>query len=92
MNAKEFSVILYYKGKAMRKLSQIDDSILIMEQIVKLDDEWGIKAIYFLAKIRVKQKNFYEAHHTLTRLVNPDVNSKISKFKSMIEGVLLIKL
>ena len=66
-----------------------------MEQLIGIAPEeiWVIKAIYFIAKMRVKAKDFYEAYHTLCRLPkNGKINQKISDFKQLIEGVIMVFL
>jgi len=82
---------LYYKGKILNHLSQPSEAMLVIEQILGtgVKGEWKIKALYIMAKIRVKQKDFYEAYHTLNRLSDKIENNKVSSFKKLIEGVIL---
>lgn len=74
----------------MRRLHQTDDAIIVLEQVITIDysNAWTVKSLYSIAKIRAKQKNFYEAHYTLNRLPS-DVHPKILAFKKLIEGVIL---
>ena len=81
--------LLYYKGKILKMQKMSGDAMLTMEQLVGVDEEaWSIKALYFIAKIRVKEKNFYEAYHTLNRLPIVEEDTKIAVFKKLIEGVM----
>lgn len=81
---------LYYKGKILIRLSQQSEAMLAMEQMLGAggEDELRIKALYCIAKIRVKQKDFYEAYHTLNRLPEKIENKKVAVFKKLIEGVI----
>ena len=79
---------LYYKGKIQNRLLQQGDSVLTLEQILRNENEWNAKALYYIVKIRVKQKNFYEAYHTLNRLPKSLENQKISDFRKLTEGVM----
>lgn len=80
---------LYYKGKILNHLAQPSEAMLIMEQILGtgVQNQWSIKALYYIAKIRAKQKNFYEAYHTLNRLPEKVEDEKVKVFKKLIEGV-----
>ena len=61
-----------------------------MEQILGSSgsDELRIKAIYYIAKVKLKQKDFYEAYYTLTRLPEKIDNPKIQMFTKLVEGVI----
>lgn len=60
-----------------------------MEQVVSYEFEqtYYLKALYFILKTRIKQKDFYEAYHTLNRLPSQINHPKIEGIKSLIEGV-----
>ena len=93
LNMNENQVkILFYKGKSLKCIKQADDAIIVLEQVITLDysNDWTIKALYCIAKIRAKQKNFYEAHYTLNRLPNDIQCPKITTFRNLIEGVYLL--
>lgn len=57
------------KGKIQRKKGQANDAIINFEQVIKYDKEgdFSLGAIIKIAKIKLKQKDFYGAHHTLQR-------------------------
>ncbi len=56
-------------GKIQRRKGLTSDALINFEQVIKYDKEGAaaVAAIIKMAKIRLKQKDFYEAHHTLQR-------------------------
>ena len=63
-----------------------------MDQIsgISYNGEWNLKSLYYIAKMKVKQKDFYEAQYILNRLPEEIVNKKINDFRKLIEGVYYI--
>ncbi len=61
----------------------------MMEQLVGLaiNVAWTAKALVYIAKIRVKAKDFYAAYHTLARLPQDVHDPKVEAFKQLVEGV-----
>jgi len=62
----------YYKAKALERLNNLDDAVLSFEQVLKLSDSSGpsgmkSNALYEITKIRVRQRDFYEAYYSLQR-------------------------
>ncbi len=82
--------LLYFKGKTQRRMKLFEEAVLTMEELVGADmgGAWTDRAIYLMAKIRTKQKNFYEAYHTLGRLPKTVAEPKIAAFGNLVEGVL----
>ncbi len=84
--------MLYVKGKLLNKQGAPGDSVLTMEELIgtDVDESWTARALYYIAKIRTKEKNFYEAYHTLNRLPkSADIGPKIESFRKLVEGVSL---
>jgi hypothetical protein len=50
-------------------MNNYNDAILHFEQVIKLSDDNFLQSssLYEIAKIRVEQKDFYEAHYNLKR-------------------------
>ncbi|CAI2363482.1 unnamed protein product [Moneuplotes crassus] len=83
----------YYIGKIYTKLDDTNSAILHFEQVLKFSDEkyFSGNALYEMAKIRIKQKNFYEASFTLQRAIDKDFKSKrLILYKEFTEGVLYL--
>lgn len=60
----------FFKGKILHKLGSIHDATLHFEQVIKYDNnqsELTGNALFEIAKIRVKEKDFYEASFNLQR-------------------------
>ena len=72
----------------MKHLGQDSEAILTMEDALKLGFNEG-KALYCMAKIKGKEKDFYEANYMLNRIkiIN---DPKIVAYKKLIEGVYYI--
>ena len=50
-------------------------------------EDWKTKALYYIAKLKTKQKNFYEAQYTLNRIYNEIAYPKINDFIVLIDAV-----
>jgi len=61
-----------------------------MEQLACNDNEWNGKALYWIGKIRAKEKNFYEAYHAMNRLPQDSMSQKIADFHKFVEGVIFL--
>lgn len=88
-NAKAY----YYKAKSFEKLGSYDDAVLSFEQVSKLssDEYLHNNALYEITKIRVKQRDFYEAHHALQRADKPkQKHQKLVLYQGFTEGVILL--
>jgi tetratricopeptide (TPR) repeat protein len=83
----------YYKGKIFKKLNQQSDAVLHFEQVIKHNSDEALtgSSLFEIAKIRIKEKDFYEAYHNLQRAVHFEFKSKkFSQYKFFTEGVLFI--
>lgn len=83
----------YYIGKIYAKQDNINDSILHFEQVLKYDNQkyYAGNALYEMTKIRIKQKDFYEAFFTLQRAVDMKFDSqRLLLYKDFTEGVLYL--
>jgi hypothetical protein len=68
----------------------ISDSVLNFEQVIKYDSEGSMcsDALFQIAKIRISQKDFYEAYYTLQRATKLKLNNKkMINYKVLTEGV-----
>ena len=68
-------------GKMQKKKGDINNALINFEQVIKYDKEGSstLIAIIKIAKIKLKQKDFYGAHHTLQRPTVLNIISKDSK-------------
>ena len=59
----------FYRAKTLKKMGNISDAVLHFEQVIKNseDDYLSGSALYEIAKIRIQQKDFYEAYYNLKR-------------------------
>ena len=59
----------YYKARVLERLGSYDDAVLSFEQVIKLskDDYLQSNSLYEITKIRVRQRDFYEAYYALQR-------------------------
>ena len=57
----------FYKAKALKKMGNYCDSVLYFEQVLRLADDNFLSgsALYEIAKIKIQQKDFYEAYYNL---------------------------
>jgi tetratricopeptide (TPR) repeat protein len=84
---------LLIKGKAQRKKELINDAIINFEQVIKYDKEGSsaLASIIKIAKIKLKQKDFYGAHHTLQRpsilKISAVDSKKLNNYFSLTEAV-----
>ncbi|CDW75599.1 tpr domain containing protein [Stylonychia lemnae] len=85
----------FYKGKILKNKGQENEGVLHFEQAIKNcslgDDQLSGNSLFEISKIRIKQKDFYEAFHNLQRAVHHDFKSiKFLQYKMFVEGVLFI--
>jgi tetratricopeptide (TPR) repeat protein len=79
-------------------LGGVSPSKLDGEEIVKMssvtgvaDEELAGNALFEIAKIRINQRDFYEAFHNLQRAIHYDFRSKkFLQYKMFVEGVLFL--
>ena len=83
----------FYLGKILNKKGESNDAVLHFEQVVKYNAEefLSANALFEIAKLRIKQKDFYEAYYNLKRVAQFDFRSrKLSEYKLFTEGVLYL--
>lgn len=86
----------FYLGKIFSKLSQDNlqrqsDAILHFEQVVKYhqNEVYSGNALFEIAKLRLEEKDFYEAYFNLRRAIDSNFNSKrLQLYRDFTEGVL----
>ena len=81
-------------GKMQTKVGNTCDALINFEQIIKYDKEGiAIIAVVKMAKIKLKQKDFYGAHYTLQRPITsnilPSYLKKLNHYLKLTEAVLL---
>jgi len=88
----------YYIGKLLAKGTENEhskqtDAILHFEQVAKFPDQefyYG-NAMFQIAKLRLRQKDYYEAFHCLKRAADNNFTSKrLAMYKDFAEGVLYL--
>ena len=59
----------FYKAKALKKMNNMNDSLIYFEQVLRIskDNFLSGSSLYEIAKIKIQQKDFYEAHYNLQR-------------------------
>lgn len=77
------------KGRIMEKQGHVGDAALNYEQAAKNTD-LASKALFKLAKMRLRLKDYYEAHFNIKRAFqyNP-CDSKMQLYRTLIDGVLI---
>jgi len=82
----------FYIGKILsRNPKKQQDAILHFEQVAKISENelYAGNALFEIAKLRLKDKDFYEAFFNLKRAVDNNFNSKrMQLYKDFTEGVL----
>lgn len=82
-------------GKIQWKRENHADAIINYEQVIKYDKEGSlaVTAIVKIAKIKLKQKDFYGAHHALQRpavlKITPIDSRKLENYQTLTEAVFL---
>ena len=84
----------FYIGKILaREPKKQQDAILHFEQVAKINDNelYAGNALFEIAKIRLKDKDFYEAFFHLKRAIDNNFTSKrMQMYKDFTEGVLYL--
>lgn len=80
-------------GRLQKKTEDVNNALINFEQVIKYDKEGKvtITAITKIAKIKLKQKDFYGAHHTLQRptvlnIITSDTK-KLKNYLTLTEAV-----
>ena len=83
----------FFKAKSLKKLKNYDDAVLCFEQVLKLASEEYLQenAIYEIVKIRVRQRDFYEADYALNCFdKNKYKLAKLEIYQGFIKGVIFL--
>ena len=83
----------FYKAKALKKMENMGDAVLYFEQVLRLgeDNYLSGSALYEIAKIKIQQKDFYEAHYNLQRSSHLNLRyKKLYNYKMFTEGVIFL--
>jgi tetratricopeptide (TPR) repeat protein len=83
----------FYKAKALKKMGNLSDSILYFEQVVRANDDNHLasQALYEIAKIKIQQKDFYEAYYNLKRAAHFKLKQrKLVNYQMFTEGVIFL--
>ena len=83
----------FYKAKALKKLNNLNDAILYFEQVIRANDDNHLasSALYEIAKIKIQQKDFYEAYYNLKRANHFKLKQKkLVNYKMFTEGVIFL--
>jgi len=83
----------FYKAKALRKMGEDGDAVLHYEQVIRLSEDQHLSgsALYEIAKLRIQQRDFYEAHYNLKRATFFGFKlKKLNNYKLFAEGVIFL--
>jgi tetratricopeptide (TPR) repeat protein len=83
----------FYMGKIMSKQDPNGESILHFEQTIRHNNEpfLSCNAILEIAKLRIREKDFYEAHYNLDRSsVFNFKSAKLDHYRTFTQGVLYL--
>lgn len=84
----------FYKAKALKKLGNCNDAILYFEQVLRTSSDEPFlqsSALYEIAKIKIQQKDFYEAYYNLQRATHYKLRQKkLINYKNFTEGVIFL--
>lgn len=89
-NDPENSEAMYFKGLIYNKKDNNNEAIICYEQAIKFNTNKKAvtRSIYEITKIKIQQKDFYEAFYTLERAQYLDIDIKsLNKFKIFTDGV-----
>ncbi len=77
----------------MYKLDNSSEAVLSFEQAIKYNNSKKAvsKSLYEIAKVKIEERDFYSAYHTLERSDFLDIDVKLlQKFKLFTEGVIFL--
>lgn len=91
--SSSLSKAYFYKAKALKKMNNMNDSVIYFEQVLRLNEDNFLSgsALYEIAKIKIMQKDFYEANYNLQRTnVLGLKQRKLVNYKLFAEGVIFL--
>ena len=83
----------FYKAKVLERLGNYDDAVLAFEQVIKLstDEYLQSNSLYEITKIRVRQRDFYEAYYFLQRADKSKLKlPKLALYNSFTESAIFL--
>jgi tetratricopeptide (TPR) repeat protein len=92
-NDQENPNVHFYMGKIMSKRDPHTESVIHFEQVIKHSEEpfLSCNALLEIAKLRIKERDFYEAHYNLKRIALFNFKSaKLDQYHTFTEGVLYL--
>jgi tetratricopeptide (TPR) repeat protein len=93
MGSTSLSKAYFYKAKALKKMNNLTDSVIYFEQVLRLNEDNFLSgsALYEIAKIKIMQKDFYEANYNLQRSTDLGLRQrKLMNYKLFAEGVIFL--
>lgn len=78
------------KGIVLEKRKQVGEAALHYEQAAKAPDfQLAAKALFKLAKMKLREKDYYEAHFNIRRAVEKNSAAhKVKAYKTLIDGII----
>jgi tetratricopeptide (TPR) repeat protein len=92
-NDPENPKVHFYLGKILSKRDPHTEAILHFEQVIKHNEDpfLSSNALLEITKLRIKEKDFYEAHYNLKRITLFNFKStKLRHYQTFTEGVLYL--
>ncbi|CAI2370054.1 unnamed protein product [Moneuplotes crassus] len=83
----------FYLGKILSKQDPHQEAFIHFEQVITHNDDsfLSCNALLEIAKLRIKEKDFYEAHYSLKRIGLFNFKSqKLTQYQTFTEGVLYL--
>jgi tetratricopeptide (TPR) repeat protein len=83
----------FYKAKVLERLGEYDDAVLSFEQVMKLTEDTQLQgnSLYEITKIRVRQRDFYEAYYFLQRADKSKLKlPKLALYNSFTEAAIFL--
>lgn len=93
LSLTSLSKAYFYKAKALKKVDNMFDAVLYFEQVIRLKEDNFLagSALYEIAKIKIQQKDFYEANYNLQRAVPLNLRyKKLQNYRLFTEGVIFL--
>ena len=90
---KSISSVHYLKGLIYYKLKKPMQAILSFEQCLKNDvnEENITSSVEMMMRIKIQEKDFYQAYHILNRTINIDINKDvIEQWRLFLQGTLFL--
>ena len=93
LSLTSLSKAYFYKAKALKKVDNMFDAVLYFEQVIRLKEDNFLagSALYEIAKIKIQQKDFYDANYNLQRAMPLNLRyKKLQNYRLFTEGVIFL--